>query len=54
MVPFIPLLFMSLVVSFGMCIVLVMESGSNGFELGRLNYVYKNGFVKMLFFFGIL
>lgn len=28
-------------VSYGMCIVLVMASGSGGFELGRLSYVYN-------------
>lgn len=52
--PSIPLLLMSLIVSLGMCVVLVMESGSGDFELGRLNYVYKNGLGKILFFFGIL
>lgn len=51
MVPSIPLLLMSLVVSYTMCIVLVMESRRGGFALGRLNYVCRNGLVKILFFF---
>ena len=35
------LLISSWFVSSGMCIVLVIVSGSGGFELGRLNYVYN-------------
>ena len=49
-----PLLLMSLVVSYVMCIVLVIESGSSSFELGRLNYVYQNALDKTSFLFGIL
>lgn len=53
MVSSMPLLLVFLVVYSGICILLVMESGSSGFELAKSNYVYENGWDKTPFLFGI-